>query len=304
MEEVRPGEPLLAVGSLTRLGHCRSGYAGTGIYARTAERVDFLILAMRASRALRLLRVLQLRPSLRGLLVLRRASRSPSSPSSPVALHVRALGTRSAWVRPRTTDLTTLTETFSGAYHVPPQAIDPRLVRTIWDLGANVGFTVAHLAQLCPVARIVGVEMDPDNAEMARVNARPWAGRCSIVEAAIWVHDGSVRYHRRDGAEYAFRVSQPGEADAAKPNASASALSLNTLLEREHSGCVDYVKMDIEGAELTVLRENTEWAARVKAINVEVHEPYTVSECVADLTALGFRALVHDRHPSCVVGSR
>ena len=48
------------------------------------------------------------------------------------------------------------------------------------------------------------------------------------------------------------------------------------------------VKMDIEGAERDVLRQNTEWAALVRTILVEIHEPYDVSSCCTDLARLGF----------------
>ena len=42
---------------------------------------------------------------------------------------------------------------------------------------------------------------------------------------------------------------------------------------------VDYAKIDIEGAERELLRDNAGWAERVRTVNVEVHEPYTVEEC-------------------------
>jgi hypothetical protein len=77
----------------------------------------------------------------------------------------------------------------------------------------------------------------------------------------------------------------------------APAISLNTMLAR-FGGPVDYVKMDIEGSEREVLRTNTEWAAAVRSLKVEVHEPYTVGNCVRDLEALGFRAWLDPAHRS------
>src|SRR3954463_5702055 len=69
-----------------------------------------------------------------------------------------------------------------------------------------------------------------------------------------------------------------------------AALSLNTLLEQSGGAetVIDYVKMDIEGAEARVLKENVEWAERARAIKVEVHEPYSVEGCTEDLRRLGF----------------
>jgi hypothetical protein len=42
----------------------------------------------------------------------------------------------------------------------------------------------------------------------------------------------------------------------------------------------------------------------VRAIKVEVHEPYTVEACIAQLRQLGFSARADDGHPACAVGIR
>ena len=224
--------------------------------------------------------------------------------SQPLAsLRIRALAGRSVAVRPGTTDLTALVDTFGWAYHLPPTQLDRRTLKTVWDLGANVGYTVAHLAHLCPAAHIVGVELDGGNAAIARLNIAPWADRCELIQGAVWTEDGTLGYRRDLGHEYGFRVT-PLADDAPEPNATASALSLNTLLLRGPARQIDYVKMDIEGAESRVLRENTEWAMSVRAIKVELHPPYSVGECLADLDKLGFEATADTRHDACVIGSR
>lgn len=221
----------------------------------------------------------------------------------PVGVRVRVLDGRPVWVRPGTTDASTLVDTFWWAYHLPPKEMDLGQMHTIWDLGSNVGFTVAHFAQLCPAARVVGVELDGTNAAMARTNVTPWAERCEVVQAGVWTEDGTVSYRRDQGQEYGFRVA-PLIQDDSEPNASAPALSLNSLLAEKGRGRIDFVKMDIEGAESRVLRENTEWAASVTAIKVEIHDPYSVPDCIADLHRLGFDTRADDKHPACVVGVR
>src|SRR5262249_37793725 len=123
-----------------------------------------------------------------------------------------------------------------------------------------------------------------------RDNIAPWGDRAEVVNAAVWTHDGEVRYTRAGLDALSFHIDesappQPGDRGV------VPAFSLNTLLARHTGGgVVDFVKMDIEGAEQTILREQTEWASHVRAIKVEVHEPYTVEACVADLERLGFRA--------------
>jgi FkbM family methyltransferase len=186
-----------------------------------------------------------------------------------------------------------LPDTFLPAEHLPPRELEPTSVRTIWDLGANVGASMAHLAVLHPQARVLGVELDEQNAALCRRNIAPWSDRCELIVGAVWTADGEVPY-RRDGLDaLSFRVE---EGAASGADGTVPAYSLDTLLARQGGGTVDFVKMDVEGAEQAILREHTGWAEHVRAIKVEVHEPYTVEACVADLERLGFRAWPETAH--------
>lgn len=203
-----------------------------------------------------------------------------------IPIRIRELDGEALHVRPRSNDNWVLRDAFLGRHHVPPPAVDGGSLRVAWDLGAYIGATMAHLAVHHPEARIVGVEVDPANATLCRRNMEPWGERTEVVEAAVWHSDGEVAYRPADGDELSGIVAPAGE-----PGVTAPAISLNTLLERS-GGAIDYVKMDIEGAEREVLRRNTEWAEHVRSIKVEVHPPYEVDECLADLGALGFRTSV------------
>ena len=218
----------------------------------------------------------------------------------PVALRLRALGGREFLVRSGTGDRGAVIATFSHRFHVPSLDRQPAL---IWDLGANTGTTMAHLAVLFESARIVGVELDAGNADLCRRNIAEWPERCSVITAAVWPDDGEVVYDRDVISEQAYQVSEV-EPDDRATRATVTALSLNTLLGRMEGGAVDFVKMDIEGAESAVLRQNTEWAAAVTVINVEVHAPYAVEDCATDLRALGFLATIDPRHDAAVWGTR
>jgi FkbM family methyltransferase len=220
--------------------------------------------------------------------------------SVPVGVRLRALAGHEVALRPHTADNLALIGTFMGRHHLPPPeaAVDPRL---IWDLGSNIGLTVADLACAYPSATIVGVELDDANAELARRNTAAWSDRCEVLRGAVWTEDGVVTYTRPPGDEQGFHIDD--SAGSGAPHADAPAITLDGLLARVR-GDVDYVKMDIEGAEREVLRNNTAWAARVRSIKVEVHPPYSVEECMADLSELGFRAQRGEGHPALVVGVR
>lgn len=221
-----------------------------------------------------------------------------------VALRLRPLEGGRVRVRPHTADVFALRDTFLSRYHVPPERPGAAAVTRVWDLGANIGLTAAHLAVLYPAARILAVELDGANADLCRQNLSGWSARCDVIQAAVWPDDGEIEYDLGARDEQSFRA-QVARATGDATRVRARAVALNTLLEREGpDAAIDVVKMDIEGAEERVLSEHTEWAERVRTIIVEVHEPYDVSRCRRDLDALGFETTVDDNHWAAVVGVR
>jgi hypothetical protein len=67
---------------------------------------------------------------------------------------------------------------------------------------------------------------------------------------------------------------------------------MNTLLRMFREQPIDFVKMDIEGAERELLKAGGEWTQNVRCVKVEIHPPYSLSECLNDFQRLGMRAVV------------
>jgi FkbM family methyltransferase len=217
-----------------------------------------------------------------------------------VSIRPRALNHADIVLRRGTSDVSVAVQTLVNQYHLPPTPIPVEEPQVLWDLGSNVGLTVAHYACIFPHARIVGVEPDHDNAVLAARNIRNWSDRCKIIECAVWPEDGEAEFELQPRNEFAGRI-----VGTASPNREARRVrtcSLSTLFEREQR--IDLVKMDIEGAEREVLRQNTEWAAKVERIVVEVHEPYTPDDCSHDLRRLGFATVVNPKFWVSIVGVR
>ena len=215
-----------------------------------------------------------------------------------VSLRFREMPHATLALRPGTEDDSLAKDALFRRHHLPPQSIPPDALHRIWDLGANVGLTMAHMATLFPAAHILGVELDADNAALCRHNVSAWPDRCELVHAGVWMSDGTVSYTRDPDRPQSFHIA------SVQASASAPSISLNRLLQQCGWEQVDYVKMDIEGAEREVLKHNTEWAARVRSIKVEVHHGYGVEECIEDLTRLGFHATPIPRHRGGVTGIR
>ncbi len=202
-------------------------------------------------------------------------------------------------LRPATSDTRVLDNTFWGRYHLPPQELGVPSV--VVDLGSNIGLTMAHFAHLFSDARIAGVELDGENVALCRRNIAPWSDRCTVIQAAIWSDDGEVAYHRRAGDGWAYRV---GVEERGEP-VIATARTLDSVLESVFPNeTIDFLKVDIEGAEQHLLGAGGAWTERVRVLKVETHAPYSVDACLRDLSRLGFSACPDDAHRGAVVAHR
>lgn len=206
-----------------------------------------------------------------------------------VSVRVRALGGRAIHLRPFSTDIDVVADDFVFRYQLPPRELRSQALGTIWELGTNIGVGLTDLAVRYDRAQLVGVEPDPGNLRLARRNLADLGERCRLVEAAVW--DDDLELVVEGDREYGLTV-RPSTEDELHTLPTVRGVSLNTLFE-EHDpgGQIDFMLMDIEGTERRVLRNNTEWAARVTAIKVELHPEtgYSAELCAADLSRLGFR---------------
>jgi FkbM family methyltransferase len=220
-----------------------------------------------------------------------------------VALEVRDWAGRPFYVRPETTDWETAQVSLIAQVHRPPAGLDN--VRTILDLGANVGATVADLADAYPEAQVLGVELDAANVAMAQRNTAGWRSRASILHGAVWTEDGEVAYGGHRG-EWAYRVLDAmDDRTRAAAMATVPAFSLTTLVDRlAPGGTVDYVKMDVEGAERFLLADGEGWSERVRCLQVEVHLPLDVAGCARMMEELGFQVTADPTGIPAVTGLR
>jgi hypothetical protein len=102
--------------------------------------------------------------------------------STMVPLRLRAIGGDALWIRNAGSDHKALYDAFFFHYQDPPA--DCRSPALILDLGANIGTTMVYFAHRYPAARIVGVEMDPDNARLCRRNIAHLGARCCLIRGS------------------------------------------------------------------------------------------------------------------------
>lgn len=119
---------------------------------------------------------------------------------------------------------------------------------TVVDVGAGVGEEVRTFSRLVgETGQVIAVEAHPRAVDLLRRNVRRWKLRnVRIVAAAVAGEMGTLRL-TDDGASIGNRIVAGGGVEV-------PAITLDTLLAEAAVAHVDFLKMNIEGAELPALR--------------------------------------------------
>jgi FkbM family methyltransferase len=188
---------------------------------------------------------------------------------------------------------------FLDGFHRPVKNLpeDP----VIFDLGVNVGYTLVDFKHLFPNSKIVGVEMDKQNAELANKNISGLDG-IEIHHAAIF-HKDDVIYYDSDDEPDAFHAQSE---TSGKPSlVRVDAITLDTLMTKSNLTHIDYMKMDIEGAEQEIFSKgNLEWLERVDQISIEIHSGVDREMIETALKESGMNVENHPTHWSSIIGWR
>jgi FkbM family methyltransferase len=139
----------------------------------------------------------------------------------------------------------------------------------IVDLGSNVGISVLYFASRFPQARIVAVEAEPGAYERLRANTGH-LHRVTAVHAAIADHDGQAVIFSGDESWGASTIRAPEHsAEHVVP-----AMTLDRLAEVHRLDRIDLLKMDVEGAEVPILR-SAQALRRAGTVIFEFHREHS-----------------------------
>ena len=129
------------------------------------------------------------------------------------------------------------------------------------DAGAYIGDTGAYFLSRFPDLKLLALEPNQDNYELACINLARYGPRSRVMNAALWVESGTLQF---EGEFLSGEVGQRG--------VSVKAISILDALDALPEGRVDILKMDIEGAEREIFRKSPAgWLHRVGHILIELH---------------------------------
>lgn len=156
----------------------------------------------------------------------------------------------------------------------------------ILDLGANIGLATLYFKSLFPKAKVLAFEPDPNIFSVLKSNCTDLDG-VVLAQKAVSKSNEAVKFlPTNDDAGSLITSNHSGV------GISVESIRLSELISEQDSE-VEFLKIDIEGAELEVLLESSKQLAKVKRIFVEYHSFVAFTQRLDELLRLlsknGFR---------------
>lgn len=141
----------------------------------------------------------------------------------------------------------------------------------IIDGGANIGLSVIFFKQRFPNAKIIAFEADPKIFQVLTHNVGAMSfDDVTLIQKALWTEETTLRFDS-EGAD-AGRIGIDG-LDVAN-SIEVPTIRLSTYLDQS----IDFLKLDIEGAEVDVIAEAQAQLGHVERMFVEFHS-FTGQKC-------------------------
>ncbi|UOQ98305.1 FkbM family methyltransferase [Hymenobacter sp. 5317J-9] len=164
-------------------------------------------------------------------------------------------------------------------------------VRTVFDIGSNIGLAAIRLSHAFPQARIVAVEPAPDNFRILQKNIAANAVPAVLLPTGVWHKAARLYFDRsfRDGQDWSIALTEEPTGNLAEY---VDAVSINEIAAQHGVTSIDLLKIDIEGGERYIFneaREGLAFLAITRVVAIEVHEEFGVEERIrAILQEAGF----------------
>ncbi|MBM3919561.1 MAG: FkbM family methyltransferase [Sphingomonadales bacterium] len=159
----------------------------------------------------------------------------------------------------------------------------------IYDCGSNIGLSILYYNKYYPNSRIECFEPNPRVAEVLKQNIVDLKG-CTINlhREAAWIRDEMLEF-AVEGDPDAGRIGDSSMGGAG--TVQVQARDLRTLLDRESR--IDFLKMDVEGAESLIVPHIAQCLHKVQSLFVEYHsrpnDPQDLGSILRCLEDAGYR---------------
>ncbi len=165
------------------------------------------------------------------------------------------------------------------------------MVHPNYSINPSILLTPVHfyIKNLYPKSRIIAFEPDQKIFDVLKANTlNSGFDKIELHDKAIWVENGSMEFREEGG--FSGRLALPGDIENI---ISVKTQRLKDLLKSK----VDFLKLDIEGAEYEVLKDCEDVLKNVQFLFIEYHshvkKEQTLGEILEIVKRSGFRYFIH-----------
>lgn len=145
------------------------------------------------------------------------------------------------------------------------------------DCGSNIGLSIIYIKQLCPDATVVGFEPDAKNYDLLQKNLQSFGLTDIIIhKAAVWTENKLLQFSVT--GTMGSSISSPTNAESI----TVEGIRLKDLLIKK----VDFLKIDIEGAEYDVLKDIEPELKFVQNLFIEYHGSFGQNNELTDMLSI------------------
>ncbi|MEN9521618.1 MAG: hypothetical protein RLZZ381_4206 [Cyanobacteriota bacterium] len=163
----------------------------------------------------------------------------------------------------------------------------------ILDLGANIGLSIIFFQELYPNAEIIALEADPQIFRylQSNINSQDYPN-VTLIDKAVWYENSWLNF-ASEGAD-------SGQIDCASSNHNYKTVQVEAvdIAELLSNQAFDFIKMDIEGAEESVLPRCQGLLDSVNHLFIEYHskvgQKQNLNEILNFLSQEGFRLYIEN----------
>jgi FkbM family methyltransferase len=147
----------------------------------------------------------------------------------------------------------------------------------IIDCGVNIGLSLIYFKSIFPNSKIIGFEPEPSIFELAKKNIKAHnLADIELINKALWHEERQIEYFKEgaDGGRINFIEG------------TEKIIIETTVLSKYLNSPIDLLKIDIEGAEINVLKEVSHLLLNVENIFIEYHSFVNKNQDLDEILAI------------------
>lgn len=176
-------------------------------------------------------------------------------------------------------------------YKFKSKKINPFII----DCGSNIGLSILYFKLLYPEAEVLGFEADPEIYKMMKFNIDQFGLKNVILNnKAVWIEEGEIKFNATGALGGALEFGDKYDLQDTNKILVESVRLRNILINQK----VDFLKIDVEGAEFEILDDCLDVLHNVENIFIEYHRPKNsalhVGDFISKLENVGYKIYIKE----------